>query len=106
MHTHVPVVEGGGRVALCTTTGGSGGCGSRMSRRLDADEAPPEAAGPPARDILGGGGALEGEEGRAVAGLGTGRRLAWGCRAGALAGRRAAGGAKSPTQEHWRPPAA
>jgi len=104
MHTHVPVVEGGGRVALCTTTGGSGG--SRMSRRLDADEALPEAAGPPARDILGGGGALEGEEGRAVAGLGTGRRLAWGCRAGALAGRRAAGGAKSPTQEHWRPPAA
>ena len=70
MHTHVPVVEGGGRVALCTTTGGTGGCGSRMSRRLDADEAPPEAVGPPARDILGGGGGPEGEEGRAVVGDG------------------------------------
>jgi len=70
MHTHVPVVEGGGRVALCTTTGGSGGCGSRMSRRLDADEAPPEAVGPPAHDILSGGGEPEGEEGRAVVGGG------------------------------------
>ena len=60
-------------MALCTTTGGSGG--SRMSRRLDANEALPEAAGPPARDILGGSGAPEGEEGRAggwpgAAGLG------------------------------------
>ena len=70
MHTHVPVVEGGGRVALCTTTGGSGGCGSRMSRHLDADEAPPEAVGPTARDILSGGGGPEAEEGRAVVGGG------------------------------------
>jgi len=30
------VVDVGGRVVLCTTTGGRGG--SRMSQRLDADE--------------------------------------------------------------------